>query len=282
MKKKVDRKSRSTGAAGRKRKNPVPLWRRRYFHLTAAVVLAGVSSWTGWWVITSGAMARAADDTQVRFIAASADAGLRVDKILVSGRRQTTREELAAALNLDLGAPILAFDPAAARKRVESLDWIAEASVERMLPDTVLLRVKERRPLAIWQHQGRHALIDAEGSVILRDGLERFADLMIVVGEDAHQHARALIRMIEAEPNLRRHVTAAVRIGGRRWDIRLRNGVDIRLPEDKPGAAWSRLARFDAEHRLLDRQLSLIDLRIGDRVVIRGANGIESPLGQET
>jgi cell division protein FtsQ len=275
-------KKRAGAQKGKPRRNPVPPWRRKPVLLGAAAVLAAASAGTGWWLTTSGAAGRAADAVRWRAIAAASDVGLRVDEILVVGRRQTTRDELMQALRLTRGAPILAFDPQDARARVEALDWIAEASVERLLPDTVLLTVKEREPLAIWQHEGRYALIDGQGTVIQREGLEPFADLVVVVGPDAHRHADALLRMIRTEPALMRHVEAAVRVAGRRWDIRLRGGIDVSLPEEDAEAAWRRLARFDARHHLLDRDVTAIDLRMGDRVVVRGANGIESPFGQET
>ena len=75
--------------------------------------------------------------------------GLKVDEILVIGRRETAQKDLLAAVRLARGAPILAFDLQAARKRIEALPWIKTVSVERMLPDTVLLNIKERRPLAL-------------------------------------------------------------------------------------------------------------------------------------
>lgn len=275
-------KKRTSAAKGKRRRNPVPPWRRKPVLMAAAGVLIAASAATGWWLTTSGAVVRAVDTARWNAIAVAADLGLRVDEILVVGRRQTTQDELLQALRLSRGAPILAFDPQDARARVEALDWIAEASVERLLPDTVLLTVKERQPLAIWQHDGRYALIDAQGTVIQRQGLEPFSDLVVVVGPDAHRHADELLTMIGTEPALMRHVEAAVRIAGRRWDIRLRGGIDVSLPEDGADAAWRRLARFDARHRLLDRDVTAIDLRMGDRVVVRGANGIESPFGQET
>jgi len=273
---------RKVGPKAKRRRNPVPPWRRRSFLLVGAGLIMAVSASAGWWMVASGAAVKAAEAMKWNAIATAAESGLRVDEILVVGRRQSSREDLMHALRLTRGAPILAFDPDAARTRVEALDWIAEASVERLMPDTVLLTVREREPLAIWQNGGEYALIDADGTVIQREDLEQFADLIIVVGEDAHQHARALMHLIRSEPSLVRHVQAAVRVGGRRWDIQLRNGVAISLPEDAATEAWQRLARFDTKHKLLDRDLSSIDLRMGDRVIVRGANGIESPFGQET
>ena len=175
---------------------------------------------------------------------------------------------------------MLAFDPEAAKRRVEALPWVRRATVERRLPDVVYLRLDERRPLALWQQNGRFALIDREGQVILRDGIERFADLLVVIGADAPANAARLIAMLGAHKDLAGRVRAAIRIGGRRWNLRLDNGIDIRLPESGAAAAWSRLAKLDAEQGLLGRDILSVDLRLEDRVIIRPA--VKPAAGRET
>ena len=168
------------------------------------------------------------------------------------------------------------------RRRIEELPWIQKASVERRLPDEVHLKLVERTPLALWQQDGQFALIDAEGKVILRDHLDRFSRLIVVVGKDAPTHAADLISALGAHPDLARHVRAAVRVGGRRWDLYLDNQVKVRLPEGNPSAAWSRLARLEVEHHLLARDVATIDLRLPDRVIVRPEKPIDAkPKPQE-
>ncbi|MCH7555160.1 MAG: cell division protein FtsQ, partial [Proteobacteria bacterium] len=58
---------------------------------------------------------------------------------------------------------------------------------------------------------------------------------------------------------------------GRRWNLRLDNGVDVELPEAGINAAWRRLADIERRHRLLSRDITAIDLRLPDRLVVRPA-----------
>ena len=140
-----------------------------------------------WWSLTSDGLARGMEKAKWDMIARTAQLGFRVEDILVVGRVETPREELLKAVRLSRGAPILEFDIEAARQRVEALPWIRSARVERMLPDTILLNVEERHPLALWQHQGQFALIDHEGldfsgfkkMVILQLRLTRASDEQI-------------------------------------------------------------------------------------------------------
>ena len=132
------------------------------------------------WPWEPGVFDRLITGAKWQIIGTTARLGFRVEDILAVGRTQTGREELLKAVRVSKGAPILAFDIEAARHRVENLPWIKNAQIERILPQTIFMKVEEREPLAIWQHQGQFALIDHEGEVILRDGLERFSNLVVV------------------------------------------------------------------------------------------------------
>lgn len=203
---------------------------------------------------------------------ATSSAGLAVQHISVEGRIETPGPQLLTALDLQRGLPILAFSPAAAKARLEKLPWVRDAAVERRLPDTVHVRIVEREPLALWQRHGQHVLIDRDGVEIVGADPMRFAHLPVVIGDDAPTHAAQLIALLATEPELERRVSAATRIGGRRWNLRLElNGatVDVQLPEANAGAAWSRLAELDRANKILDRNVSVIDLRLPDRLIVR-------------
>ena len=256
---------------GKPRPQVVPLWRSRRLRGGLIVLLAALAVGGGWRLWQSGWVPRIVEKAKWEVIAASTRLGFKVDEILVIGRRQTAQKDLLAAVKLARGAPILAFDHNAARKRVEALPWVKAASIERMLPNTVVLNIEERRPLALWQHKGVFALIDDDGEVILKSGLERFADLLVVVGADAPGHAAELLRILATEPELMVLVKAAVRVGGRRWNLRLKDDIDVRLPEEDIGAAWTRLAEYEKTHQVLERDVQILDLRLPDRLIVRRA-----------
>ena len=143
-----------------------------------------------------------------------------------------------------------------------------------MLPDTLVVEIVERRPLALWQHDKKFALIDEEGQVIVRDDVGPFRDLMVVVGEDAPANATALVQMLASEPELMRRVKAAVRVGGRRWNLRLADGIDVKLPEDRPagrpGTAWASTSAATASST---RRCGSSTCASSDRLVIRPSAG---------
>ena len=204
-----------------------------------------------------------------RALAASAALGLVVRDIEVEGRETTDAATIMAALAADRGTPILAVSPSRAKEKLESLPWVRSAAIERRLPDTLMVRLVERHPLAVWQHAGKHELIDREGAVIPVKDLTRFARLPTVVGDDAPSHANALIDMLAREPELAARVTAAVRVDDRRWNLRVDNAIDVLLPETNPAEAWARLAELERADRLLQRDIQAVDMRLPDRLVLR-------------
>jgi cell division protein FtsQ len=243
----------------------------------AVLIVAGVTGGAAWsW--QSGYAAGQLGALRSAMIDASGLAGLVVEEVYVAGRFEAARGDLIGAVGVTLGMPLLAYDADAARLRIEALGWVREATIERRFPDTVFVRLAERLPLALWQRDGRLVVVDRDGEVI--DGARPgdFATLPVIVGDDAPEHAARLLAVLAVEPSLSARVEAAVRVGGRRWDLRFDNGVDVAMPETGLAEAWRQLAAFERRHQLLGRDITAIDLRLPDRVVVR-PSGVVDALG---
>ena len=194
---------------------------------------------------------------------------LRVSDIRIEGRANTPEPLLRAAIGVSRGDPILGFSVEMARQRVETLSWVEHATIERRLPGTVVVFLQERRPFAIWQNQGKFVLIDRAGQLVANQNVAEFRQLPLVVGPGAPADAATLIDALTERPELQRRVIAAVRVGERRWNLRLNNGADVMLPEGHEVPALDRLMQLQQQHALFDRPLAAIDLRLPDRLVLR-------------
>jgi len=269
-----------------RRKRVVPLWRRPQTVAAAAVLGVGALGGLGAWMWTSGHVEDAINTTKWMTVKASTDLGFTVQDVLVTGRGETARGDLLEAMGIARGTPILSYDFEAAKTRVEALPWVLQARIERLLPDTLVVRIVERHPMALWQNQGKFSLIDDNGVVITHDELNRFANLIHVVGEDAPDHVGGLVELLETQPKLKMLVKAAVRVGGRRWDLSLDGGIDVRLPETDAPKALARLAAFEQQSGVLGRDVQVLDLRVPDRVIVRRNPNVlrrpERKPGQET
>ena len=204
-----------------------------------------------------------------------------IQNIVIEGRDHTPEALLTAALGVHEGDPILGFSLQDARQRIEALSWVQHAAVERRLPGTVLVSLEERKPFAIWQNQGKFVLIGRDGQVVANEDIAAFGELPLVVGVGAPEAAAALLDALAAQPELKSHVLAAVRVGERRWNLRLKNGADVMLPEGAETQALAKLMELQTSQALLDRPLATVDMRLPDRLVVRPQTAPATPPGKK-
>ncbi len=203
----------------------------------------------------------------------TANAGFKVKNILVEGRYYTDVDALKAVINIDNRDPLFSFDPDSARDMIEKFSWVKSAQVERRLPDTIYIGLEERTPMALWQRNKRITLIDTEGVVLTDHKLGRFKNYIIVSGKDVPTRAPLFLRMLQSEPNIKNRVESASLISGRRWNLALKSGVIVKIPEEGTALALRRLALAQEEEGLMDKDIKEIDLRDPVRITVRTKPG---------
>lgn len=213
-------------------------------------------------------------DASLWMMETSSDAGFVLTDISITGLDRTQERDVQAVLDIDSGMPLLAIDLVQIQTRVEALPWVKEAIVNRVLPGSVTIDVQERAPFALSQVNGRVALIDRDGVTITDRGLGEYRNLMLVVGEASPELLRQLDELTATTPQLASRIRSAVRVNSRRWDLLFRNGVRVKLPSEMASGydmarAWVRFENLNQKHRLLEREVSVIDLRLHDRLIVR-------------
>lgn len=219
---------------------------------------------------------------QVRSLSAAdllARAGVRTREITVTGRERTPLADLQQAVNVDAGVPLMALDVATVRTRIEALPWVARADVERRLPSGIHIRLTERTAAAIWQRPDAQPVVVDDSGAVLGPVTADFAHLIVVSGDQAPSGLHDLTGLLTAGPALPAAVTGATRFGARRWDIvlgPLDDGLTVRLPADPTEAATalSRLADLLSKTPALLETARLLDLRYGDRLILRLRDGV--------
>ena len=197
------------------------------------------------------------------------DAGFRVQAIHVQGASALARTDIIRAAGVGVGQPLIGLDLAKVQARVAQVGWVQEARVVRLLPDTVVITVRERRQLAVWQHGGRSSVIDEHGEAIPEADPARFTTLPLVVGEGGGRHAPDILPTIAQRPKLMARMEALVRVDDRRWDLRLKDGSIIQLPAVDQDAALMKLEELDLRSHILDLGFERIDLRNPDAMTVR-------------
>jgi cell division protein FtsQ len=199
--------------------------------------------------------------------------GFRIAAVSLSGAKEVSREDILAAAGVSARASLLFLDANAARARLLANPWIADATVLKLYPDRLQITVTERQAFALWQWEGHVKVIAVDGTVLEEPFVEkRYFGLPLVVGRGAAQHAKDFLALMDRYPDIRSVLRAGVLVAERRWNLRLKNGIDVRLPETGVEAALDRLVALDREKKLLSRDIVAVDLRLPDRVTVRLSN----------
>lgn len=196
-------------------------------------------------------------------------AGFRIVAIGLAGQFHVSREEVLATAGVTGRSSLLFLDVDQARERLKTNPWIADANVLKLYPGELQIRVTERVAFALWQKDGRVSVIADDGTVLEPYVAPTLIRLPLVVGAGADTRAKEFLALLDRYPQMRDFVRAAVLVGERRWNLRLKNGIDVQLPESDAAAGLERLVALDREKNLITRDILAIDLRLPDRVTVR-------------
>ncbi|MGA8172248.1 MAG: cell division protein FtsQ/DivIB [Methylocystis sp.] len=231
------------------------------------VALFAASGWAGF-VHGGGYRELLAQGGEPRDMIARA-LGFPINAVTISGENRLREGEILAAARIEPRNSLLFLDAAAVRDRLLALPLVKAARVLKFYPDRLVISIDEREPGALWQRDGKIAVVSADGMVIDELSDERFLGLPFVVGDGADKRLLQYLAIRNDMGDLASRVKAGVLIAGRRWSLTMTNGVEVKLPERDPGAAIGTLIRLQREARILDKDVTSIDLRLPDRVAVR-------------
>jgi cell division protein FtsQ len=195
--------------------------------------------------------------------------GFRIAAISLTGPKEVSREEVLTTAGVTGRASLLFLDADAARERLMANPWIADAAVLKLYPDRLQITITERQAFALWQENGRVSVIADDGTVLEPFVEDRYRGLPLVVGRGAEQRAKEFLAVVDDYPEIRSLLRASILVAQRRWNLRLNNGIDVRLPEGNVAQALERLVALDRDRKLLSRDIVAVDLRLPDRVSVR-------------
>lgn len=271
----TSRKTIAAGSAPRRLRNWAEAQVRgaRYRAINAVRLGAGIAVFAFsaflLFIILTGQLSSITDGIATSAQNRMASLGFAIRSVDVTGVEQSRVSTVAEATGATTGQPAFAFDPAEARENVVAISWVRDAQVARLWPDRVAVVVEPRTPFAVWQMNGRFHLIDRDGVVLEEVEAGARADLPLVVDEGAPEAAAEFLDILTHYPEIARRTVAVVRVGARRWNLRLDTGADVKLPEDEAGAALALLAAMQSERGVLRLDAEVIDLRQPGEMIVR-------------
>lgn len=196
-------------------------------------------------------------------------AGFRITSVVINGRKQLSQDEILAIGGVSGRSSLLFLDADDVRDKLKANPWIADATVLKLYPGQLLIEITERKAFALWQEAGRLSVIADDGALLEPYVSRRFLSLPLVVGKGAETQARDFLALLARYPQVNSVTKAAIYVGERRWNLRLKDGLDVRLPEQDVGNALAALSKLDKDDRLFSKDIVAIDMRLPDRLVVQ-------------
>ncbi|WP_342727627.1 FtsQ-type POTRA domain-containing protein [Bradyrhizobium sp. B097] len=196
-------------------------------------------------------------------------AGFRITTVGINGRKQLSQDEVLAIGGVNGRSSLLFLDADTVRAKLKANPWIADATILKLYPGRLQIDIVERTAFALWQQNGRLSVIASDGAVLEPYVSRRFLNLPLVVGKGADVRAQDFLALLDRYPQVRSVTKAAIFVGERRWNLRLKDGLDVRLPENDVGNALAALSRLDKDEKLFSRDIVAIDMRLPDRLIVQ-------------
>ena len=264
-------RARTRPAIDRTPPNRIILWLERYLPNRTGVALTVLMllGSAGLGIVKGGHLDKltaALSDTRN---ALANSAGFRITAVAINGRKQLSQDEVLAIGGVNGRSSLLFLDAATVRDKLKANPWIADATILKFYPGQLQIAIGERSAFALWQQDGRLSVISEDGAVLEPFVARRFVSLPLVVGKGADGKARDFLALLDRYPQVRSVTKAAVFVGERRWNLRLKDGLDIRLPENDVGNALAVLSKLDKDDRLFSRDIVAVDMRLPDRLTVQ-------------
>jgi cell division protein FtsQ len=196
-------------------------------------------------------------------------AGFRITSVVINGRKQLSQDEILAIGGVSGRSSLLFLAADDVRDKLKANPWIADATVLKLYPGQLMIEITERKAFALWQEAGRLSVIADDGALLEPYVSRRFLSLPLVVGKGADTQARDFLALLARYPQVNSVTKAAIYVGERRWNLRLKDGLDVRLPEQDVGNALAALSKLDKDDRLFSKDIVAIDMRLADRLVVQ-------------
>jgi cell division protein FtsQ len=206
---------------------------------------------------------------QQGFYNMTADAGLRLADINIMGNHELATDTLQEKIAATPGAPLLAVDIKDIQSKLSEVNLVRGVRVSRLWPDRLIVQIDERTPIALWQKDQKLSPIDQDGVNLTMLQAKDFGDLPVVVGDNAPKYANNLLDAVAGYQDLKSALRGATYVSDRRWDLFLKSGMQVKLPEGDAAAGIKRFMAFNDEHDVLSKPIAVVDLRLDDRVVIK-------------
>jgi cell division protein FtsQ len=203
----------------------------------------------------------------------------RKDGLTIEGLQYASRSKVLRVFATDFDRSIFLTPLAERRRRLLAIDWVENASVSRVWPDRLIVRIRERRPVAFVFLRSGVVLIDAQGVLLDPPSEAQFSfPVLSGVREDEteaqrREQVRALLRLEDDLGPLTKDISEvnAADPNDLKMVAQMDNrAVELAMGDDNFGRRYRNFLNHYADIRRTSPDVNSFDLRLDDRITAKG------------
>ena len=194
--------------------------------------------------------------------------GFTINNIQILGIKNIPKETIIKIVNNENKSNILNVNLLNIYNKLRNNNWVEELYIERVLPNTIKISIKEKEAIGIWQYEMSNKLITKDGEIISTANINKFKiDLPIIHGNDANKNANSILKILETNKVLTKNIWSLDYINNRRWNLHFKQGIIVLLPSKGVLKAWNKIIKLQKNYDVLNLGLTELDLRNPNKIL---------------
>ena len=183
--------------------------------------------------------------------------GFHLDNIKITGNNIINKEDILKTLQSIKNKNIFNIDLFKIHENLLSNKWVENVEIERILPNTIKIKIIEKKAIAIWQTKFGNSLITKKGEIIFEKK----------INDEANKNAFFILDILKQNPKLYSKIWSISYISKRRWDVHFKEGLTILLPKNDIAKAWKQIQNLHKKSGILEIGLIEIDIRNKNQIL---------------
>ncbi len=193
-----------------------------------------------------------------------------LDALSIEGASDSLNAEIRDVLGLHFPVSSFDLDLADLRKRVLALPPVELAEARIKGGGILHIKVNEKIPALLLKEKFGFTLLSKQGEFIRSVSTrEYFSDLPVITGEGAENAAAQATAIFKAIYGKLNEVRGLVFVGQRRWNLIMKSGQVVMLPEQNPEQAIQKILILDKAEQIFSRNIAVFDFRLPSRITLR-------------
>ena len=184
---------------------------------------------------------------------------------ILSDSKDTDFESIRLALGIDSGVNIKSVDLHQINNRVSKVPGVKNSSIRRLSNGNIVVKIQKHKVAAQWSDGKYFYPLSTDGTKIDTPTTERDENTIVFQGAIPEN----ITDIISGVSSISEYIDYMNMVESRRWNIHTKNGITIYLPEESPTVAINKISLLNQTHKILSRNLEIIDMRDSARILVK-------------